>query len=153
MRRLLMVVTLVATFCSTAIAGPKEDAQAVFDKFLTNFTAADMDGVVGLFWPDAQFWGTTLPNLATTPEAIREYFKPGLGTRKPNEAKATLSGPPSVLVLSDSVVLISGMWQIERVADGKPVVGAPLRVSVVVTKRGDRWLMSQFHNSPRPKPQ
>ena len=85
MRKLLVVVTLFATLCSTAIAGPKEDAQAVFDKFLTNFTAADMDGVVGLFWPDAQFWGT--------------------------------------------------------------------RVSVVVTKRGDRWLMSQFHNSPRPKPQ
>ena len=153
MRRLLMAVTLFASLCSTAIAGPKEDAQAVFDRFLTNFTAADMDGVVGLFWPDAQFWGTTLPNLATTPEAVREYFKPGLGTRKPNEARATLAGSPSVLMLSDSVVLISGMWQIERVVDGKPAVGAPLRVSVVVTKRGDRWLMSQFHNSPQPKPQ
>ena len=144
---------MYAALCSTAIAGPKEDAQAVFDKFLANFTAADIDGVVGLFWPDAQFWGTTLPNLATTPDAVREYFRPGLGTRKPNEAKATLAGAPSVHVVSDSVVLIAGMWQIERVVDGKPVAGAPLRVSVVVTKRGDRWLMSQFHNSPRPKPQ
>src|SRR4051812_44513454 len=101
MRRFLMAVTLFASFCSTANAGPKEDAQAVFDKFLTSFTAADMDGVVGLFWPDAQFWGTTLPNLATTPEAVRDYSKPGLGTRKPNEAKATLAGTPSLLVLSD----------------------------------------------------
>ena len=152
MRRFLMIAAFVA-FPVNAFAGPGEDAQAVFDKFLTNFTAADIDGVVGLFWPDALFWGTTLPNLATTPEAIREYFKPGLGTRKPNEVKATLAGTPSVLVLSDSVVLISGMWQTERLVDSKPVVGAPLRVSVVVTKRGDRWLMSQFHNSPRPKPQ
>ena len=152
MRRFLLIAAFLV-FPFNAFAGPKEDAQAVFDKFLTNFTAANIDGVVGLFWPDALFWGTTMPNLATTPEAIREYFKPGLGTRKPNEFKATLAGPTSVLVLSDSVVLISGMWQIERVVDGKPVVGDPLRVSVVVTKRGDRWLMSQFHNSQRPKPQ
>jgi len=38
------------------------------------------------------------------------------------------------------------------VVDGKPVVSAPSRISVAVTKRGDLWLMSQFHNSPRPKP-
>jgi hypothetical protein len=92
-----------------------------------------------------------MPNLATTPEAIRDYFTP-LKERKPNERKATLAGIPSVLVLSDSAVLISGMWQTESVVDGKPVVSAPLRISVAVTKRGDRWLMSQFHNSPRPKP-
>jgi ketosteroid isomerase-like protein len=148
---LLIAALLILPF--NAFAGPKEDAQAAFDKFLTNITAADIDGVVGLFWPDALFWGTTMRNLATTPEAIREYFKPGLATRKPNELKATLAGPTSVLVLSDFVVLISGMGQIEREVDGKPVVGEPLRVSVAVTKRGDRWAMSQLHNSPRPKPQ
>jgi hypothetical protein len=43
------------------------------------------------------------------------------------------------------------MWQVERVVDGKPTLTP--RVSVVVTKRGDRWLIAQFHNSPRPKPQ
>jgi transaldolase/fructose-6-phosphate aldolase-like protein len=31
------------------------------------------------------------------------------------------------------------MWQVERVVDGKPTL-TPLRVSLVVTKRGDRWL-------------
>jgi hypothetical protein len=152
MLRFVFVLLTALAWSPLLQAGPKEDAQAVFDKFLTNFTAADIDGVVGLFWPDALFWGTTMPNLATTPDAIREYFKPGLGTRKPNEAKAMLAGGPSVLVLSDSAVLISGMWQIESVVDGKPVVGAPLRVSIAVTKRGDRWLMSQFHNSRRPTP-
>jgi hypothetical protein len=28
-----------------------------------------------VFWPDAMFWGTTMPSLATTSEAMREYFK------------------------------------------------------------------------------
>ena len=150
MRHFLLIAALVA-FPFSAFAGPKEDAQAVFDDFLTKYTAANIDGVVGLFWPDALFWGTQMPNLATTPEAIRDYFNP-LSDRKPNERKATLAGIPSVLVLSDSAVLISGMWQTESVVDGKPVVSAPSRISVAVTKRGDRWLMSQFHNSPRPKP-
>jgi uncharacterized protein (TIGR02246 family) len=151
MRRFLLIAAFLAVPFN-AFAGPKEDALAVFDKFLTNYTAADLEGVVGLFWPDALFWGTQLPNLATTPEAVREYFNP-LSSRKPNEIKATLAGAPSVLVVSDSAVLISGMWQTERMVDGKPVIGAPLRVSVAVTKRGERWSMSQFHNSPRPKPQ
>jgi uncharacterized protein (TIGR02246 family) len=148
-------VLLIAAFLGFpfhVFAGPKEDAQAVFDKFLTNYTAADFDGVVALFWPDALVWGTQMPNLATTPEAVREYFKP-LSSRQPNERKATLAGAPAVLVVSDSAVLISGLWQSESVVDGKPVVSAPLRVSVAVTKRGDRWSMSQFHNSPRPKTQ
>ena len=152
MMRCLLLIAAFLAFPFNSFAAPKEDAQAVFDKFLTNYTAADLDGVVGLFWPDALVWGTQLPNLATTPEAVRDYFKP-LNERKPNERTATLAGTPSVLVVSDSAVLISGMWQVESMVDGKRVVSAPLRVSVAVTKRGDRWLMSQFHNSPRPKAQ
>jgi uncharacterized protein (TIGR02246 family) len=126
---------------------PKENAQAVFDRFLTAFTAADVDAVVGLFWPDTLFWGTTRPDLVTTPEAVREYFKP-VGNLKPNEWSATSLGT-SALVVSDSVVLISGLWQIENVVDGKPAI-TPLRVSVAVTRRSDTWRIAQFHNSLRP---
>jgi uncharacterized protein (TIGR02246 family) len=126
---------------------PAENAQAVFDRFLMAFTAADVDAVAGLFWPDALFWGTTRPDLVTTPEAVREYFKP-VGNLKPGEWRAT-SGGTSALVVSESVVLISGLWQIENVVDGKPTI-TPLRVSVAVIKRGDTWRIAQFHNSLRP---
>ena len=78
---------------------------------------------------------------------MREYFKP-VGDLKPNEWRATSLGT-SALVVSDSVVLISGLWQIENVVDGKPAI-TPLRVSVAVTKRGDAWRIAQFHNSFRP---
>jgi ketosteroid isomerase-like protein len=133
-----LITAVFLAFPFNAVAGPREDAQAVFDKFLTSFTAANAEEVVSLFTPDALFWGTTMPNLATTP------------ARAPGVVKATSLGT-SALVLSDSVVLVSGMWQIERVVDGKPTL-TPLRVSLVVTKRGDRWLIAQFHNSPWPKP-
>lgn len=147
LRRVLLAIA-IAVSPTFAYAGPKEDSQAVFDRFLTAFTAADVDALVGVFWPDALFWGTTMPSLAITPEAVREYFSRALGSRKPNELKATPL-ETSMLVVSDSVVLISGLWQVERIADGKPTL-TPLRVSIAVTKRADTWRIAQFHNSARP---
>lgn len=126
---------------------PEENANAVFNRFLAAFTAADVEAVIEHFWADALFWGTTRPDLLTTTEAVRGYFRP-VGNLKPNEWKAT-SLETSALVVSDSVVLISGLWQIENVVDGKPAI-TPLRVSVAVTKRGDTWRIAQFHNSLRP---
>jgi uncharacterized protein (TIGR02246 family) len=148
-RRLILIAICLALPCS-AFAGPKEDAQAVFDKFLTAFTAANGDEVVGLFAPDALVWGTTMRDLATTPDALRQYFS-GLSARKPNEVKASALGPSSALVLSDNAVLVSGMWQQERMVDDKPTVTVR-RISIAVVKRGDRWLIAQFHNSRRPEP-
>jgi len=150
-RRLILLIACVA-FPVSAFAGPKEDAQAVFDRFLAAFTAADVDGVVALFAPDALVWGTGMRELATTPEPVREYFTSNLGNLKPGERKALAAGPATAMVLSENAVLVSGMWQIERVVDGKPTAGAPFRISIAVVKRGDRWLIAQFHNSPRPNP-
>ncbi len=42
---------------SLAVAGAKEEGQAVFAKFLANFTSANADAVASLFTPDALFWG------------------------------------------------------------------------------------------------
>mgnify|MGYP001268880049 FL=1 len=153
MRCSVVLIAALLAVPFNAFAGPKEDAQAVFDKFLTSFTAANAEEIVSLFTADALFWGTTMPNLVTTPDGIRQYFVAAFGTpaRTPGAVKATSLGT-SALVLSDTAVLISGMWQVEWVADGKPNL-LPLRVSLVVTKRGDRWLIAQFHNSPRPRPQ
>ena len=131
----------------SSLQARRNEAQTVFDKFLTAFTAADIDNVVGVFWPDALFWGPTAPNLANTSEAVREYFKPVSG-RKPNEMRAT-SLERSALVVSDSVVLISGPWQIERVVDGKLTLTL-LRVSLAVTRRGEAWRVAQFHSSAQP---
>jgi hypothetical protein len=86
-------------FANACLCRPEGGRTGGFDRFLTTLTAADLDAVVGVFWPDALFWGTTKPDLATTPEAVREYFFKGLGSRKPNEQKATSSrnlGPGGV---------------------------------------------------------
>jgi ketosteroid isomerase-like protein len=106
--------------------------------------------MAALFAPDALFYGTSSSELVTTPDGVHKYFAAALsGARGELKARAF---EPAALQLSDTVVVISGQWQTERTQDGKTVSGAPLRNTVVLHKRGDRWLIVQFHNSPTPKP-
>jgi uncharacterized protein (TIGR02246 family) len=129
-------------------AGPKEDAQAAYAKFFTAFTTGNHEEVVALFAPDALFYGTGSAVLVTAPEGVRQYFMTGLAG--PGRRAIPLGN--TALALSDNVVVISGTWQSERITEGKMVTGAPNRNTVVMQKRGERWLIVQFHNSPTPKP-
>jgi hypothetical protein len=147
--RLIFVLLATIAWSSPIQAGPKEDAQAAYDAFFPAFVAGNNDQVAGFFAPDALFYGTLSPVLVTTPEGVSQYFKAALSS--PVSVKAT-SLSSSALALSDSVVLISGSWQVERVVEGKTVVFGPYRISAVMNKRGDRWMIAQFHNSPRPAP-
>ena len=141
---------IVLAWSTLVQAGPKEDAIAAYDKFFTSFTTGNQNQVAALFAPDALFYGTQSAEVVTAPEGVLAYFTQALsGARgevkaKPFEHKA--------LVLSDGVVAISGKWQSERTLDGKMVTAGPSRVTVVLQRRGDKWLIVQFHNSPTPKP-
>ena len=63
--------------------------------------------------------GADQADLVTTPRQCG--ILPPIGNLKPNEWRATSLGT-SALAVSDSVVLISGLWQIENVVDGKPAI-------------------------------
>ena len=103
-----------------------------------------------MFAPDALFYGTSSREVVTTREGIRQYFVNALSGKR-GTVKAT-PFEQAALVLSDTVVAISGKWQSERTLDGKMVTAGPSRNTVVTQKRGDQWLIVQFHNSPTPKP-
>ncbi|MBP0496296.1 YybH family protein [Pararoseomonas indoligenes] len=123
------------------------DARAVLDGFLAAFTAADVEGILDLFWPDALVWGTTMIGLATGPEAVHAYFAP-VGRRAPGERAARWSSGTS-LAVSDTVALISGAWTVG------PGVGAdgtvlPLRLSLTLLCRDGAWRIAAFHSSPMP---
>lgn len=136
--------------CVPVLAEPNEEALAAYQKFFEAFTTDNHDQIVRHFAPDAMFYGTRSTELVTTPEGIRQYFVEAL-TGKRGSVKAT-PFEQTALVLSDSVVAISGKWQSERTTDGKMVTAGPSRNTVVMQRRGDRWLIVQFHNSPIPKP-
>jgi uncharacterized protein (TIGR02246 family) len=141
-----------AAFVWTAFAhaGPMEDALAAYDKFFAAFTTDNHDEITTLFAPDAQFYGTSSSEVVTNREGIRQYFTAAL-TGKRGTTKAT-QFDRTALVLSDTVVAVAGKWQSERTQDGKMVTAGPSRSTVVMQRRGDAWLIAQFHNSPTPKP-
>jgi hypothetical protein len=130
-------------------AGPAEDAQAAFSRFFSAFVARNQVEVAAMFTPDAQFYGTLSPELVTKPEGVLQYFTTALD--RPDIAQATPLQLSSI-ALSDSVVLVAGMWKLDRTLDGKTTSSGLLRVSAVLQKRNSRWLVVQFHNSPRPAP-
>jgi uncharacterized protein (TIGR02246 family) len=149
LRRITLLLLLLAT-CAPTFAGPREDALAAYHKFFEAFTTDNHDQVATLFAPDALFYGTGSTEVVTTPEGIRQYFTGAL-TGKRGTVRAT-PFTQTALVLSDNIVAISGKWQSERTLDGTMVTAGPSRNTVVMQRRGDQWLIVQFHNSPTPKP-
>jgi uncharacterized protein (TIGR02246 family) len=146
--RLVLVLSCLIT-CIPAMAGPKEDALAAYQSFFELFITDNHDQIVTLFAPDALFYGTRSTELATTREEIRQYFVEALSGKR-----GTVRATPfehTAMLLSDNVVAISGKWQSERTSEGKMVTAGPSRITVVMQKRGDRWWIVQFHNSPTPK--
>lgn len=149
MHRLGLLLMAVA-WTTVVQAGPKEDALAAYDKFFASFTTGNQVELAALFAPDALFYGTGSTEVVTTPEGVVAYFKEALsGARGETRARPF---DRTALVLSDNVVAISGKWQSERTLNGKMETAGPSRVTAVLHKRGDKWLIVQFHNSPTPKP-
>ena len=150
MLRRVAATSLLSMACTLAFAGPAEDALAASNKFFESFTDGNHEKITRLFAPDALFYGTNSPDLVLNSEGIRRYFVRALDASR-GATKAT-AFEQTALVLSDTIVAISGKWQSERTLDGKMVTAGPSRNTVVMQKRGSEWLIVQFHNSPTPKP-
>ena len=147
MRELLIAVTLFALLCSAAIAGPKEEALQVVEKWTKAFTDSDVDGIVKLYAPDALFFGTGSTTLVTKPEEIHKYFEQALLSNRPWGATV---GDHSIAILSDTVVVITGLDTVTWTRDGK-TYSANGRVTFVITKRDSGWQIVHFHRSAMPK--
>ena len=146
MREMLIAVALFASLCSTAIAGPKEDALQVVEKWAKAFTDSDVDGIVKLYAPDALFLGTGSKTVVVKPEEIRKYFEQALLSNRPRGAKLDSN---SVMVVSDTAVVVTGLDTVTGVRDGKPT-SANGRVTFVVGKRDSDWQIVHFHRSAMP---
>ena len=147
MREMLIAVALLASLCSTAIAGPKEDALQVVEKWAKAFTDSDVDGIVKLYAPDALFLGTGSKTVVVKPEEIRKYFEQALLSNRPRGARLDSH---SAMVVSDTAVVVTGLDTVTGVRDGKPT-SANGRVTFVVGKRGSDWQIVHFHRSAMPK--
>jgi uncharacterized protein (TIGR02246 family) len=146
MRVFLSAVTLLVSLSTTAIAGPKEDALQILEKWAQAFTNSDVDAIVKLHAPDALFLGTASKTVVVKTEGIRSYFENALLNNRPRGAKLT---DYTAVVVSDTTVAISGLDALTGVRDGK-TFGTTGRVTFVIAKRGADWQIVQFHRSPVP---
>lgn len=147
MRAFLSALTLIVSLSSAAIAGPKEDALQLLEKWAKAFTDSDVDAIVKLHAPDALFMGTQSKTIVVKTEGIRAYFENALLNNRPRSAKLT---DYTAVVLSDTAVAVSGLDALTGVRDGK-TFGTTGRVTFVIAKRGADWQIVQFHRSPIPK--
>lgn len=150
MRKLIAlgaVLALTTVLCSMAFAGPREDALQVVEKWSKAFADSDVDGIVKLYAPDALFLGTGSKTVVTKPEEIRQYFERALLTNRPRGAKL---GEHAAQIVSDSVVVVTGLDTVTGVRDGMPI-SANGRVTFVIAKRGADWQIVHFHRSAMPR--
>ena len=143
----------VAIACAAALAwtavhaGPKEEALAVVDQWGKAFAASDVDGIVGLYAPDATFFGTGSKALVSTPGPVRSYFEAALLRDRPRGA-AVLE--PAAIELSDSLVLVTGLDTVTGVRDGQPTK-SPGRITFLLQRRPVGWQIVHFHRSAMPQ--
>ena len=147
MHKLLFAAVLFASLCSTATAGPKEDALQVLEKWTKAFSDSDVDGIVNLYAADTTFLGTGSKTVVVKSDEIRKYFEQALLNNRPRGAKLDSY---SATVLSDTAVLFTGLDTVTGVRDGTPF-SANGRVTFVVAKRGAAWQIVHFHRSAMPK--
>ena len=146
MRAFASAMALLVLLSSGSVAGPRQDALQVLEKWAKAFTDSDVDAIVKLHAPDALFMGTASKNVVTQTAGVRAYFENALLNNRPRSAKLT---DYKVLVLSDSAVAVSGLDLITGVRDGS-TFSASGRVTFVIAKRGADWQIVQFHRSPVP---
>ena len=146
MRGLIVTLMLVAALPSPAAAGPEEDALRVVEAWAAAFNASNVDAIVALHAPDALFLGTGSRTVVTKTEDIRQYFERALLTDRPRGA---ILESRSVMVASDSTVVITGLDMTTAVRDGKTLTN-PGRVTFVIAKRGTDWKIIHFHRSAVP---
>ena len=146
MRAFASAAALLFFLSSPSIAGPKEEALQVLEKWAKAFTASDVDAIVKLHAPDALFMGTASKSVVTQTSGVRTYFENALLNNRPRSAKLT---DFTALELSDSVVAVSGQDLLSGVRDGS-TFSTTGRVTFVIAKRGGEWQIVQFHRSPVP---
>jgi uncharacterized protein (TIGR02246 family) len=146
MRALLVAMALVTLLCLTAMADPKEEALQVVEQWTQAITDADVKGIVKLYAPDALFLSSASKTVVTKPEEIHQYFEQALLRNRPRTAKL---GDHSVMVLSDTVVVVTGLDTITGTRNGTPYSNHG-RVTFVVEKRGADWQIAHMHRSVMP---
>lgn len=124
---------------------PTAAAAVVAERWNNAFTASDLDGLLALFATGASFIGTSSAEPTIDPHVIRRYFQAALVGRQRSalleDALVRPIGANAAIVagISRTGELVNNTW---RYAGG--------RLSMVVERHQNQWLISHFHRSQLP---
>ncbi|HWO14243.1 MAG TPA: SgcJ/EcaC family oxidoreductase [Polyangiaceae bacterium] len=141
-----LLLLLLLCDCKPAPSSPAEEAMQVIQRWALAFSESNVDAIVGLYAPDASFFGTGSKALVSTPDQVRSYFEAGLQRDRPRGAELL---EHSVQVVSDDVVIVTGKDRVSGTKDGS-VYHAEGRVTFVLQKRASSWQIVHFHRSAMP---
>src|SRR5262245_4205584 len=119
-----LVVGCAAVSSTESSETAKNEILAATDAWRAAFDSRDPARINAMYGKGAVFWGTTMKSVATTPEAIGEYFKD------------SASRPNTRVVFTEQHVRIygdaafnSGAYAFKDIRDGQEVV-TPARYSM-----------------------
>ena len=142
----VLAFVLIALAPTGAFAGPAEDASVLIDRWAVAFNDNNVDALVRLYAPEAILLSSVDPSIHEGTAGVREYYAPVQGSGRKVEI-----GERHMTVLSDAVVVCTGLWKFIGTRDGKPFVNSA-RFRMVFTKRGNDWTIVNHHSSSRPEP-
>jgi len=131
---------------SNPTARHQDDAISALHAWIDAVNRLELEAIVGIFAPDASFFGTSTQTLVNSYEGIRQYFDVVLQNYAP--LKVVL-GPVTVSELSPDSAVITGYdkWQVTLNGESVETIG---RLSVAVALRDNHWRIISFHRSAMP---
>ena len=145
----VLLLSLVIAGC--AAVGPtnglnvaEREIIATTDSWRAAYDSRDPTRIAAMYGKGAVFWGTTMKSIASSPEAIADYFK-GAANR-PN-ARVVFT-EQHVRVYGD-VAFNAGAYTFKDSRDGKEIAN-PSRFSMVFQRQGDVWVLVHHHSSRVP---
>jgi uncharacterized protein (TIGR02246 family) len=135
--------------CATPAGRDTTDAAvkevlAATDAWRAAYDSRDPARIAAMYGQGAVFWGTTMKTVATTPEAIKEYFKDAAA--RPDARVAFTD--QHVRVYGD-VAFNSGAYTFTDKREGRDIAN-PSRFSMVFKRQGAAWVLVHHHSSRVP---
>jgi uncharacterized protein (TIGR02246 family) len=144
--RILLVVLFTLIAPTQVLAGPAEDAGALFTRWKAAYDANDNVAVAKLYATDAILHGTRNTDLTLGREAITKYFAGIVGTGHKVEFRER-----ELKALDDKIILVVGFNDFLRNKDGT-LTPEPARFTMLLVKEGNDWFIAHHHSSLRPPP-
>jgi uncharacterized protein (TIGR02246 family) len=144
-----LIVSLVIAGCATTSATDAQDQAtkeilAATDAWRAAYDSRDAARITAMYGKGAVFWGTTMKSIATSPEAIAEYFK-----NAANRPYARVVFTEQHVRVYGDVAFNSGAYTSKDSRDGKEITN-PSRYSMVFHREGGTWVLVHHHSSRLP---